>query len=113
MNHSISIQQAIDLTSFYRSQKDKAISPGFENMLSISETFGRAAIDNLLTESDCVKLRVYYGMDEAFKLHAIIVGVDSNDKDILPPSSTTANGEIVETGIICQPVCPPASPLNS
>ena len=113
MNHSISLQQAIDMTTQYRAQKSKAVSPGFENMLSICETFDRAAIDTLLAQTNCTKLRLYFGMDTSLKLHAIIVGVDQNDEDILPPDPKSANGEIVEQGMTCPPDCPPPSPLNS
>ena len=63
-------------------------------------------------------------MDGEPGVHAIIVGVDAKDQDILPavaarstsePSGEEGNEEetgIVETGQRCPPDCPPPSPLN-
>jgi hypothetical protein len=113
MSHSISLDQAVTMTTKYRNEKDKALTTDYQGILSICESFDRSAIDTLLAETDCTKLRVYFGMDDNAKIHVIIVGVDTNDKDILPPVSATTNGEIVETGLICPPACPPSSPLNS
>jgi hypothetical protein len=58
-------------------------------------------------------------MNEGLQLRTIVVGVDQNGNDMLPPI-TTANGAasdndpvIVEDGQICPPVCADPSPLNS
>ncbi len=59
-------------------------------------------------------------MSVDLKVHAIIVGVNANNEDILPQAtaSTSANAtsgdddDIIEAGVICPPICPPPSPLN-
>ena len=122
MSKPISLQQAIEMTSLYRKEKENILDPGFKgrNILVNSETFDRADIDALLAEPDCKSIRVYYGMDDLFQVHAIIVGVNSNDEDILPSieiaSKSTdtpdSGGYAIEEGIRCPPACPKPSSLN-
>ena len=107
------------MTARYRAEKENILADAYKgkDLLSICETFDRAAFDQTLALPDCVKLRVYYGMDTTLKVHAIVVGVNSNDQDILPEAgmSTTQleEGDVVEEGQLCPPICPPASDLNS
>jgi hypothetical protein len=55
-------------------------------------------------------------MDENLLVHAILVGVNENNEDILPAETssltTTEDDPIMEQSIRCPPDCPPASPLN-
>jgi hypothetical protein len=119
-DHKITLQRAIEMTRLYRENKDKILVPDVlgKHILSISETFNREAIDRLLAQPKCAGLRIYYSMDESLKLHAILVGVDENNRDILPSSienkeGDEGGGEIVEDGALCPPACPPdGSPLN-
>jgi len=119
MSALIPVQQAIEMTTLYRREKENILDEAYrdKNILPFSETFDRADIDTILGASDCVKLRIYYGMDDNLLVHAIIVGVNSEDRDILPtsgqkPSTDSGGGGIGEDGIRCPPTCPPGSPLN-
>lgn len=120
MNHFISLQEAIDMTSLYRSQGQNILKPEYEGqgILALSETFGRSVFDTVLSKAGCTGLRIYYGMSDDLKIHAIIVGVDSAGDDMLPEedrlleSSETAEEDIIERGIRCPDICPPGSPLN-
>jgi hypothetical protein len=120
-DHKISLKRSIEMTSLYRKNKEKILLPDVlgKNILPISETFNREAIDRLLAQPNCAGLRIYYSMDESLKLHAIIVGVDEANKDILPSSTESKEGdddggEIVEDGVLCPPNCPKdPSPLNT
>ena len=119
MNNRITLKQAIDLVTRFRSRKPDVIKPGYENILPTSETFEREAIDKLLANPRCVKVRIYPGMSEDMNIRMIIVGVDSNDQDILPLTENgVINGDdedievIVEDGFRCPPICPPPSILN-
>lgn len=118
MNNRITLKQAIDMVTRFRGRKPDVIKPGFENVLPTSETFDREAIDKLLANSKCVKVRIYPGMSEDLNIRMIIVGVDSNDQDILPQNENEIiDGDddeeiIVEEGVRCPPVCPETSPLN-
>lgn len=122
MNHSISLKQAIDYVTRFRTRKKDLFKPEHveNNVLPTSETFDRAAIDKLLSHPKCVKLRIYNGMSEDLNVRMVIVGVDENDQDILPLNENKLlNGDddddepiIVDEGLRCPPVCPPPSPLH-
>jgi hypothetical protein len=118
MNHFISLQEAIDMTSLYRQEQENILKPDYQNqnILARSETFERAAFDTLLAKNGCAGLRIYYGMDAQLKVHAIIVPTDANGNDILPSPSLTSTEEgedIVERGLRCPDICPDTSVLNS
>lgn len=130
MNHFISLDQAIQMTTRFRENRDKVIVQDLagKNILPIAETFDRAAFDALLAQRGCERLRIYYGMREDQQVHAIIVGVDTEGQDMLPSSATPTNttdlmletgpaGEgdanvLVELAQRCPPDCGVTSPLN-
>jgi hypothetical protein len=119
-NHFISLQTGIDMTTLYRQEKENILATAYknQNILPISETFDRAAIDTLLAETGCAAVRIYYGMSEDLLIHAIIVGVDENNEDILPSeanvlsNSAETDESILEQGVRCPEDCAPPSPLN-
>jgi hypothetical protein len=118
MNHFISLQEAIDMTTLYRQEQENILKPVYQNqnILARSEAFERAAFDTLLAKNGCAGLRIYYGMDAQLKVHAIIVPTDENGNDILPSSSLTNTEEgedIAERGLRCPDICPEPSVLNS
>jgi hypothetical protein len=122
MSQFISLPIAIDMTSLYRSQRENILKTEYQNqnILPLSEAFDRTVFDAVLAESGCEGLRIYYGMSEDLKIHAIIVGTDVNGDDILPSSGAAAandpeddDGYIIENGNRCPPICPGDSPLNS
>jgi hypothetical protein len=121
MNNFISLAQAIAMTQTYRAQKENILAAPYKNqdILPICETFDRAAFEALLSEPDCSYIRVYLGMGEDLKVRVIAVGADSAERDILPArlqgagESAEGDGNIVEDGMRCPTICPPASPLNS
>lgn len=110
MPQFISLQKAIDMTSFYRAQKENILIPQLRNqkITPLCETFDRSAFEALLAISGCTKLRFYIGMDQDLKIRLIAVAVNAAGEDIL-----AHDPEIVEEGQRCPDVCPPASPLNS
>lgn len=114
MPHEISLDEAIRMTTQYRAAREQIIAPAYkgQDKLALSETFDRSAIDRLLAQPDCKSIRIYYGMDAQFKVHSILVGVDGNGRDILPKTSDSTDGEIIEMSIRCPQECPPESPLN-
>ena len=118
MSHQISLQQAVEMTTRYRQEKENILITTYrnQNILCICETFGRDDIDKILAQTDCQSLRIYYGMDSDLKIHAIIVGVNSSNEDILPETSLSwmsgYDTGIVDDGQRCPPHCPPNSELN-
>ena len=116
-SHFISLNQAIEMTSEFRSEKENILATSYQNqgILPICETFNRSDVDSLLAKQSCEALRVYLGMDDDLKVRMIIVPVNENAEDILPVSSlgNTIDEDIVEEGHRCPPSCPPSSPLNT
>ena len=113
MNNVISLQQAIDMTTRFRDQNEA----GGKMDIPRSETFDRAVFDQILSQTGCVKLRIYSGLDEKMGYRIIIVGVNEKDEDMLPDTltseATTDGGKTIgEDGMTCPPICPPSSPLN-
>lgn len=140
MSHIIPLSTAKQMIEKYNLERNSILEPQYkgQDVLAICETFNRADIDAVLRQRDCVAIRIYYGMDASNKVHAIIVGVNSNDQDIVPSTgsvtSTAARemggsgsegvnqsleGEDPEPGLIlemarrCPTDCPPSSSLKS
>jgi len=114
MNNVITLKQAIEMTTAFRKQIG-GLAPKLP--IPICETFERAAIDQILAQPGCVKIRIYAALNQNLEFRSIIVGVDANDKDMLPSSTTALAGTvgdntISEDGITCPPYCPPPSDLN-
>lgn len=110
MQHSISLEQAKEMTALYRAQKENILSNEYKNtgILSLSETFEAESLLAVLNQSGCEKLRIYFGMDTTLKVHAIIVGVNGSDEEILGGENS-----IMEEGTPCPPYCPPPPPPDS
>ncbi len=115
-DHQISLQTAIDMTTLYRANRETILQTLYQGkgILPLSETFNRGAIDALLAVTNCAGIRIYYGMDEDDKVHAILVAVNSSNEDLLPGNFLVEDEDpiIVELGQRCPPTCPPESELN-
>lgn len=120
MSQFISLQQAVDMTTLYRQEKENILSTSYkgQNILCRCETFNRGVFDALLAKQGCEAIRIYYGMDSSLKVHAIVVAVNGNNEDILPAGSEVlsveddAGDDIGENAQRCPDDCPPPSPLN-
>lgn len=111
-NHNITLQKAEEMVGRYRAHRNSILKPEHQDkdLLLIAETFDRSAFDDLLAVDGCVKIRLYYGMDELLRVHSIFVAVDSEDKDILPDGANAARPDpppIKEEGAPCPDFCPP------
>lgn len=116
-NHLITLHTGIDMTTLYRQERENILATAYknQNILPLSETFERAAIDAILQQSGCTALRIYYGMTEDLRVHAILVGSDENNEDILPSTNNNLADPvdiIAEQSIRCPEECPESSPLN-
>lgn len=117
MSHFISLQQASEMTKRYRTHRSQITLPEHQgdDLLAFSETFERSAIDALLIQPGCTGIRIYYGMDQDLKIHAILVASDEQNADILAAGNSAVLAEesvIVEMANRCPPLCPEPSELN-
>ena len=116
MSHFITLSEAETMTALYRAQKENILATAYQEqgILPICETFDKAELETVLAREGCEAVRVYYGMDEEYKVYAILVGVNEEDEDMLPPESPMLIDDyIMEKGNRCPDLCPPSSPLNS
>ena len=67
--------------------------------------FGRDKIEDILDQSDCKGLRIYFAQDENEAYELVVVGADSNEDDILD--------NILDQGIPCPSRCGASNDLNS
>ena len=100
-NHSISLEDASELTKNYRHTLMKVFG-GVKG-----EYFGSDAIQSVLDQTDVVGIRIYYGLSDEVvpKPRLVIVGVNADGDDVI--------GEIMEHGHTCPPKCGVANLLNS
>lgn len=107
------------MTTRFRSNKNTVLATAYQNqdVIPNCETFDKESIESVLQQDGCTGFRIYYGMDENLKIHAILVGVNDNGADILPVENSLLEedptGVILEEGQRCPPYCPPTSPLNT
>jgi hypothetical protein len=116
MSNFISLKKAIEMTTLYREQMDTILADDFkgQDILVRSETFSSVQVEKLLAKPGCIELRIYYGMSQDLKIHALLVGVNESGEDILSNAPLNSDDEsVVEEARRCPPICPPESPLNS
>lgn len=119
--HRIPVERGASMTARYRTQRKKLLKgelDGKDDVLPLCETFDKEAVKRLLDQPGCTGLRVYYSMDEEDRIHALLVGVDASNCDIVTVSSLTApegetEGEVLDEALRCPTNCPPESPLNT
>ncbi|MES2373450.1 MAG: hypothetical protein V4557_12770 [Bacteroidota bacterium] len=111
--HSISLQEAIQLTSNFQASRPED--------MPICETFEKESVLKLLQEPGAEKFRIYYGKKENGKVCAVLVAADADNNDILPPESVPASANnadeddalVLENSYQCPYACPAESPLNN
>jgi hypothetical protein len=94
----ISLADAADLTADYRA----TITPGD----TIAQFVGRNKLIDILNQSDCMGVRIYYGLDKNGEKRLVLVGADSNEDDLY-------KGVIVDNLHRCPPKCSSTNDLNS
>src|SRR5690349_16834536 len=111
-NHEISLEEAIELTTRFRSNIQAILKPEYAaiGILPICETFRKSVFEILAAQPGCVAIRTYLGMDTENLVRLVFVGVDDDNNDILANTHEEA-GYIFEYGQRCPPICM-ISPLN-
>lgn len=95
----ISLQDAAALTANYRSGQTNPILGHF---------VGTDKVQELLKQTGCVGLRIYYGIHgQTGRKEIVIVGVDSDENDILESTPL-----ILDQTLPCPPTCGNSNELN-
>ncbi|HWB62552.1 MAG TPA: hypothetical protein VG603_03505 [Chitinophagales bacterium] len=68
--------------------------------------FGRNKLNDILAQTDCEGIRIYFGRDTSGNLTLVLVGADSSTND-------QCSGYILDNGIGCPPTCGASDALNS
>lgn len=92
----ISLNDAAELTANYRRANPSSIKAFF---------FGKEKLKDLLDQTDCMGIRIYFGLDEDEKPKLVLVGAESNEDDILDL--------ILDYGEPCPSRCGSSNDLNS
>lgn len=95
--HDITLAEAADWTRTYRVENPGATKGHF---------YGKTAIQNILNQTGCVGIRIYYAIDNNGAKQLIIVGANSVENDLY-------NGLLAERSVTCPPRCGVNNPLNS
>lgn len=96
-DHQITLAEAAAMTKRYRlSVPTGSRKGGF---------FGRAAIEAILAQANCVGIRYYYGLNSTGEPVIILAGTDANEDDLY-------KGELAEFAIPCPTQCGSSNPLN-
>lgn len=123
MSSFISLEEALEMTADYNSNRESILKPEYQgkNILCIHESFEKEKVDVLFSKPGVVGLRIWYGMDAEQKVHAILVGTNTQGQDVIylnslhsSASSTVAtqvmteeNNPILENGQRCPEECGP------
>lgn len=108
----VPVSRANEMIALYRENKETILAPNYKktDVLAFSETFNADDVRLLLSQPGCVGFRVRYGMDDKLWLHAILVGVDANDNDIIIQNPGFGlkddGGYVLEDAFRCPPDCP-------
>ena len=107
-NHQIEEREAHDMIARLKDMKSVIMCEEYKeaDIIPLCETFNKEDLIDLLSQPGCDNLRIYLGMDTEDKIRLVLVGVDSNENDLL------TNSIILENGKRCPTECPPPSPLN-
>jgi len=71
----------------------------------IAHFFGKDKLNDILSQSGCMGIRIYHGLDNG-KKNLVLVGASVNEDDMV-------NGVILENAVICPPTCSKNNKLNS
>jgi len=110
MKNLMLLSEGKSMVKTYLENKSKVLPTDLT--LPNTETYDSDAFIALLNQPDCVKVRLYYGMNEKLEICAIFVGVDTNGNEITIKGAGIANSinaddeYVIEVSTKCPPSCP-------
>ncbi len=94
--NQITLASASAMTAQYRRDNPNS---------TIAHFFGKDILNELLEKEGCVGIRIYYGLDEDGNKQLVLVGVDSEENDILEL--------VADMSFPCPNACSSPNSLNS
>lgn len=95
-DHRITLAEAAALTRRHRERRGPRGARGFG--------FPREAFEAILAQPGCTGVRIYLGLGADGASTLVLVGMDAEGADL-------TDGEVMDRGWPCPPVCPPDSAL--
>jgi hypothetical protein len=94
----ITLATGAELTAAYRNQMQQGDVKGY--------FIGKDHLNNVLAQSGCEGIRVYFGQDAHAVKVLVLVGANANEDDL-------DQGIILDKAVPCPPRCGKANSLNS
>jgi hypothetical protein len=94
----ITLATAAELTANYRNQMQSGEVKGY--------FIGKEHLNNVLAQTDCEGIRIYFGMDEHDVKVLVLVGATATEDDL-------HNGIILDRSVPCPSRCGRSNSLNS
>lgn len=95
----IQLNKAKGYTATYRAQNPNGLKGHF---------FGREILNDILEQTGCEGIRIYYGINDDGEQALVLVGADANEDDMLGETHT-----IGDYSIACPNRCGSSNALNS
>ena len=115
INHSISLERALQLTDNYARSKDIILSGKYgdqKELLPDYETFNLQSIDSLMCQDETVGFRIYLGLDENNKIRLVLAGVDANGIDLLQETRQQKGALNTQKSMRATAAAPPPPPSS-
>jgi hypothetical protein len=98
-DHEITLAVAAAMTKRYR---DTLPAQGGV----LGHYIGKGVIEDILAQSNCVGVRIYYALDENNKKQLVVTGVKADQDDLY-------QGILADKTLLCPTFCATDNPLNS
>ncbi len=92
----ITLSEGSKMTSNYRDRNPNQ---------TIAHFFGRDILERILSQENCMGIRMYYGIDDDGKKQIVLVGADEHQNDL--------TDLVADISHPCPHTCSQANPLNS
>jgi hypothetical protein len=98
-NHFITLAEASAMTQNYRNNLS-------DSAATIAHAIGKSSILDILSQDNCIGLRIYYALNNDGEKQLVFVGVDAAGNDLY-------EGLIADRTLLCPNLCSVNNPLNS
>jgi len=103
IDHTLPVMDGLRMVDNFIANRETMLSQAFQgnNTLPVSETFNLKTIQDLICQYPAVGFRVYLGLDDNNQVRIILVGADSDGKDIIQRTRETPGGLFPGASTMC------------